>query len=630
MTYEELFGVAGADPVEAFIERGHDLFADHPEQALEYFQRALDVLPNDAALHNDLGITYWTLQQADKAIEHVTLAARYAPDELQYVLNAGAILTAAGKFGQAESIYKRYLRTFPGTDEVLMAQLETQRLREEAFRPRPEPPAPVPLGLPTRFLSHKRAAIDSFLDFLSGRELPKYPLDIFLEVSNVCDLKCVMCATFSSINPKRHHNIAGTERGFLDHAVLAPMEELLQHALKVHCFGYGEPTINPNFRSFIEYLGQFEVLVDFFSNGMHLTDDLVGFLVEHHVGDITVSFSGSTKEEYEQVYQGGVFEQVLGGLARLRDRKRETGRQFPRVAINSLAYRHHLSTFDRFVEMMADHGAGVIYLKPLLECGDHLPALVGHSALITPELRETVIARAKRIAQERDVILSIAPELYVETPEEEHARHIDFSGLTKEQYEQPRTTLPVSQFKALAGRTQQAKVEQRHHWNVRPVDIQHGTEEEIDRMLEVGPSSYAHGDDYHFYCLEPFKTMYVLENGQTKPCCNVPGDTPAIGNVIENGGGAVWNGKGFGAYRRAIMNDQYPLKGCGTCLKYKTGPKTHFADQMIAEYRRWHSALFAETLPEGLSGAIAQLGDGQAVIGRFAAVRTPGPTAEHR
>lgn len=349
------------------LESGDRALAEQndAQSALAYFLKAELLSPNDAAVHHKLGIAYWQLNHADKATEHSTQAVRLCPSNLSFVLTCGEILVANDKFGQAESLYSRYLKLNPTSVFVLQALAEFHEVQKQDHEDRITlfNVEKYCLGLQTKYAEYKRVAIESFINFMKGKEIPKYPLDIFLEVSNVCDLKCIMCATFSAINPNRHNNIAGTTRGFLDYAALQPMEENLKHALKVHCFGYGEPTINPNFKKFIKHIGQYEVLVDFFTNGMHLTEDLVQFIVEHSVGDITVSFSGATKIEYESAYQGGIFEQVLGGLARLRDRKKETGRKYPRVSINSLAYKHHLETFDQFVPMMADHGVNVIYLN---------------------------------------------------------------------------------------------------------------------------------------------------------------------------------------------------------------------------------------------------------------------------
>src|SRR5450759_385319 len=193
------------------------------------------------------------------------------------------------------------------------------------------------------FLEQKREAVDSFLQFARGGMPPRFPLEIYLEVSNVCDLRCVMCPRFSAFNPARKQAIWDVDPGFLetDPATLG-LSPLLDHALVVHAFGYGEPTIHPSFPSFLEHVSQYEVLIDFFTNGMHLTEDLVKQLVELSIFQITVSFSGATAGEYENVYQGGDFERVLSGLARLRDAKRAAGSAYPRVHINSLSFEHHL------------------------------------------------------------------------------------------------------------------------------------------------------------------------------------------------------------------------------------------------------------------------------------------------
>ncbi|HET7451969.1 MAG TPA: radical SAM protein, partial [Thermoanaerobaculia bacterium] len=176
-------------------------------------------------------------------------------------------------------------------------------------------------------LDRKRAAVASFVEFSEGRTpTPRYPLEIYLEVSNVCDLRCVMCTRFSAFNPARKQAIWDVDPGFLDAGgAAAALEPLLEHALIVHAFGYGEPTIHPDFPGFLSHLARYEVLVDFFTNGMHLTPDFARRLVDLSVHHLTVSFSGATREAYESVYQGGSFERVLAGLAAVRDARRAAG-----------------------------------------------------------------------------------------------------------------------------------------------------------------------------------------------------------------------------------------------------------------------------------------------------------------
>ena len=106
---------------------------------------------------------------------------------------------------------------------------------------------PLKNTINSKYGYEKLESIESFLNFLEGREIPKFPLEMYLEISNVCDLKCIMCSVFSDINLNRGGVLNGLKMGFLDFHALGPIEFLLKHTLRVHCFGYGEPRIHPEF-----------------------------------------------------------------------------------------------------------------------------------------------------------------------------------------------------------------------------------------------------------------------------------------------------------------------------------------------------------------------------------------------
>ena len=112
----------------------------------------------------------------------------------------------------------------------------------------------------SQYIEKKTNAWQSFFDFADGKgELPKWPLEIFLEISNVCDLKCAMCPTFSAINSERFFNLKKADRGLIAiDSATEPLVNLLEHALVVHAFGYGEPTIHPQFKEVIHFLSQYE------------------------------------------------------------------------------------------------------------------------------------------------------------------------------------------------------------------------------------------------------------------------------------------------------------------------------------------------------------------------------------
>lgn len=107
--------------------------------------------------------------------------------------------------------------------------------------------------------------------------------------------------------------------------LLVDVEEVLAHAFKTPVFGYGEPTLNPDLPQFLQMCGEYQTMASFFTNGMRLTPELCNSIVANRVYEVTVSLSGSTKEEYEAVYDGGVWESVLGASATWPNRRRQRG-----------------------------------------------------------------------------------------------------------------------------------------------------------------------------------------------------------------------------------------------------------------------------------------------------------------
>ena len=439
----------------------------------------------------------------------------------------------------------------------------------------------------TTALADKRETIRSFQAFAKGREMPAWPAELFLELSNICDLKCAMCPTFSALNPHRLFALKDIDRGFLDtEAVTQPLESVLRHVLNVHCFGYGEPTINPNFVETIEYLSRFEVMVDFFTNGMHLDDAMTEQLVKSRVYKVTVSFSGATREDYENVYLGGRFDQVLGGLRRLDEAKKRAGSLYPVVVINSLGFQHHIDRLDSFVELMAAHGVEYVEVKPLQEHGAFINALAGHAVIVRPEIEGKIIERAMKRAQELGLQLNIYTL-------DSAASAADYAAIQAarrapiEQSGKPYQLVPVAEFKE-ASRSVETLRPPAHTAKANRPDLSGADASDIRHALDMEPLD--EGPDAGFACMEPFKTMYVTQSGGVKPCCFAVG--PTLGSVNSQNGESVWRGEAFSTVRDGILSGIYPMSMCGGCIKNQTGPRDHAIDGLVTSYDHWHRTVF--------------------------------------
>jgi MoaA/NifB/PqqE/SkfB family radical SAM enzyme len=475
----------------------------------------------------------------------------------------------------------------------------------------------------SKYEADKIATIRSFAEFCSGRELPRYPLELFFEVSNVCNLRCAMCAEFSAINPHRLQIIKSKQRGLIQ-----PEEfddnflSLLKNALFVHCSGFGESTIHPQFREIIKLVAGFDVMIHFITNGQELDTDLAEFLVEQGVHKIMVSCSGATKEEYEQVYVGGDFDKLLRGLARLKAAKRAKRTRYPLVEVNSLGFHHHVAKFDRFVDLMADHGADIIHLKKL-QPYDRIPELFEHVSIMRPWVEGGVLQRAAEIGARRGVVIGMQTYLHNAAQTEEEYREAVARLERAVEGKLSFARFGENSIDTFANISRAAKANndlgRKERGVIRPTE----PVEEAKRMLKIRPLEEAGSGDGMFYCMEPFKTVYVSNDGGLRPCCFSGSDHPFLGSVKETDGLDAWRGAGFAALQKGVIDGEYPEDMCRRCLKDKIGPTDHFVFALVQDYMEWYADRFGCDLSHVVEKAVPdavrllQKSPSQSIIRRF-------------
>lgn len=425
----------------------------------------------------------------------------------------------------------------------------------------------------------KKNAIASYLDFVRGDAYPPLaPLELFIEISNLCNMQCAMCPTFSAINTNRVYSIKEKARGFFDlESCMERLSTILPHVLYVHTYGYGEPTIHPQFQELIDYLSQFRVMIDFITNGMRLTREMCDFLVRKKVAKVTVSFSGSNQKDYENIYVGGKFDTVLKNIQYLNEAKKRADSPYPYITVNSIGFRHHINELHRFVDLMADHGVQLIEVKKLVESIHHLR---GHAAPYRPEVEGRVVAHAKDRAKARRILLSAEQYENASTPGSVSEPSIKIEDITD-----------LAQHIALS---QNSK-------NIRKVESMDLLSLDIDREFEIElnlmPLNKENfGADSMFYCMEPYKTMYIRQNGFVKPCCFAPDTLAGLGNIHTRSGTDIWLGKAFSMIRKGIASGQYPKALCEACIRQGVGYKKNPIQDLLKNYIRWYRSCFGENL----------------------------------
>ena len=461
------------------------------------------------------------------------------------------------------------------------------------------------------YLQDKLEAIQSFYEFSRGEGLPKFPLEVYVEVSSLCNLRCAMCLDFSPLNRNRGHRSKSTSGQIRLEQILPQMTGALKHALYVHCSGNtGETTTHKDFPWMLDAFGRFEVAVDFLTNGMRLSDELVSILVSRSVYKVTVSFSGATASDYENMYIGASFKKVLDGLKRLQKAKEDAKSRYPLVEINSIGFKHHLEKLDQFVELMAGHGVSAIHVKPMAEFPEHMNQLYGHRAFIRPWVEGTAVVRAQEIAQSHGIHLYVA----IETVEDEN-EYFRLTDLHRNRYAAEGSVpeiIPIERLKEVA-LVRQAESGNRNlpepdtdTLSAKP-DIAPGASIEAARqILNFLPLAQIEAME-NPHCLQPFKTLYVCQSGLVK-ACNFAGGPPTLGDAKATDMQDIWNGVGFREIQKAILQGAYSEPMCSTCLKHRLGMTHHWVDHSLPNYLDWHISTYGAFSVADANRLLEQLG----------------------
>lgn len=167
-------------------------------------------------------------------------------------------------------------------------------------------------------------ALLNALDYREGAPEPAgFPPEIHLSLTGVCNLECRFCAYTNS----------NALYQFIDLDRVKNLDFLRNVQVLRLSSGLGEPTLNKNLPSIIEYLASTypHLSLNFFTNAVALhRPGLIDALIDK-VKWINVSLNASSASSWKLQHQGDQFERVCSNLQKLLAAKRARGAVFPLV-----------------------------------------------------------------------------------------------------------------------------------------------------------------------------------------------------------------------------------------------------------------------------------------------------------
>lgn len=223
--------------------------------------------------------------------------------------------------------------------------------------------------------------------------LKSYPRRLVFELTNACNLNCVMCG----------RNAADFKPTVFDMEVFRSFEPLMDSVEEVTLMGWGEPTIHPHFNEMLEIINKHSARKYFCTNGMNLKK-IKDAIFDFNVDVFAVSLDGATDETNGRIRRGSKIEVIKEDLKDIVRIKKERGLKYPWINFVFCAMQSNIRELPDLVRLAAEVGieeVKVVYLTVFEESLLH-ETLWGHEALVREVFEEAI-----KVGEELGIVLKL-------------------------------------------------------------------------------------------------------------------------------------------------------------------------------------------------------------------------------
>lgn len=144
--------------------------------------------------------------------------------------------------------------------------------------------------------------------FLPRTKMRPYPQEVVIELTNHCNLACMMCPQQTLKRP----------RGFMDENLFRKIiDELKGKTELIYLYGTGESLLHKKLPDYTRYASQQGLKTCLSTNGMLMDETASRKLLDCNLDFLIVALDGGTKETYERVRIKGNFEKLIRNIKTL-------------------------------------------------------------------------------------------------------------------------------------------------------------------------------------------------------------------------------------------------------------------------------------------------------------------------
>ena len=207
--------------------------------------------------------------------------------------------------------------------------------------------------------------------YRTGRaSAPIFPDRVYLESTNHCNLKCIMCPTGLGVieRPKGYMDM-GLYRRIIDE-IGGLVGSAVLHS-------WGEPLMHPELFAMIRYGKRAGIRMETSTNITLLNEARAREVLDAGLDVLYLAMDGVTRETYERVRVNAKFDKSCRNIERLLELKRQAGAS-TRIVMQIIAMKETRSEVDTFVQRWNRPEVDQVNVKHLDTWGDQVERITAH------------------------------------------------------------------------------------------------------------------------------------------------------------------------------------------------------------------------------------------------------------
>ena len=177
----------------------------------------------------------------------------------------------------------------------------------------------------------------------------RYPRNLNLELSRVCNLTCDMCMYFSKRYPKFFSEKDAPFMSFDLYKKIIDQIASFDKKPSVELCYRGEPLLNKKACDMVAYARNKDIMTIMITNGTLLDQKTASAFLDNDLNMIMFSLDGITKETYESIRKGANFEKVNENIERFLDTNEKKTLGKTQTIVKLVYQKENMHEIDSFV-----------------------------------------------------------------------------------------------------------------------------------------------------------------------------------------------------------------------------------------------------------------------------------------